>query len=149
MAGLVRFLTPGGRLATWIYEKRVPDASLVMPRTWIRRMVRCWPLQRRLLLSRALTASFFPLGWALSWLGLHGQRISQMLPYAARHHLGRGNVRRQWDYCVMDTLDWYGPEFDLPQRQPDVEQALAAAGLVEIRRLPVRGMAIVGVVRRP
>ncbi len=43
---------------------------------------------------------------------------------------------------MMDTLDWYGPVYDQPQREADVVLAMKNAGLVNVRRLPARGMAI-------
>ena len=147
MAGLAKFLAPGGRLATWIYERRKPDIGIIFPRTWIRWVVRRWPLDAKLTLSKVLTAAFFPFGWLLSWFGRTGERLSQFLPYAARHHLGRGSLVQQWHYGVMDTLDWYGPEFDLPQTEEEVVAAMTESGLVNIRRLPARGMAIVGTAR--
>jgi SAM-dependent methyltransferase len=141
---LIPFLKPEGRLATWIYEKRTPDIALIQPRTWIRKAVQHWPLQHKWHLSRGLTALFFPVGWMLSWLGRTGERLSHFLPYAARHHLERGHLKRQWDYCVMDTLDWYGPTYDIPQKEHDVIRVMQEAGLVSVQRLPARGMAIVG-----
>jgi hypothetical protein len=44
----------------------------------------------------------------------------------------------------MDTFDWYGPQFDLPQSEADVRRTMESAGLVRIRRTPAHGMAIVG-----
>jgi hypothetical protein len=102
------------------------------------------PAERKLKLSQALTTLFFPLGWSLSWLGRTGERAAHFLPYAARHHLARGDFRRQWNYCVMDTFDWYGPVYDQPQREPDLMRAMTGAGLINISRLPARGMAIKG-----
>ncbi len=145
MTQMSRFLAPGGKLAVWIYEKRMPDIGGILPRTWIRYLVRGWHFERRIALSKVVTAIFFPLGWVLSWFGRTGQRVSRLLPYAARHHQGRARFRRQWDYSLMDTIDWYGPEFDLPQTQSDVMKAMSDTGLVDIRRLPTRGMAIVAV----
>jgi len=106
--------------------------------------VRKWPLEKKVLLAQVLTSLFFPLGWLLSWLGSTGERISLLiLPYAARHHLGRGNLRRQWDYSVMDTIDWYGPLYEQAQSEEAVKGAMRAVGLTDVRRLPARGMAIV------
>jgi SAM-dependent methyltransferase len=141
---LTSFLAPGGRLATWIYERRAFDISLFQPRTWIRRAVASRSTESKLKLSRFLTATAFPVGWGLSWFGRTGERASQFLPYAARHHLGRGNLRRQWDYSVMDTFDWYGPLYDQPQSEAEVIRTMKEAGLIYVRRLPARGMAIVG-----
>lgn len=142
IAALARLVRPGGRLATWIYERRA--VSVLQPRTWLRALSAGWSQPARRRLSRLLTAAFFPAGWTLSWFGRTGERASQFLPYAARHHLGRGDLRRQWRYSLMDTFDWYGPEYDLPQRECDVMAAMERAGLSGVRRLPARGMAIIG-----
>ncbi|HEY4308552.1 MAG TPA: class I SAM-dependent methyltransferase [Pirellulales bacterium] len=147
---LSQFLKPGGSLATWIYE----DGGLyglfkpVIPRVIIRQLgVPRLSNKSKLLMSRMLTTLFFPIGWILSWMGRFGERLSVFLPYATRHVRGRGNLRRQWEYSVMDTFDWYGPMYDQWQREPDVRRAMTESGLVDIRRTPARGMAIVA--RRP
>jgi SAM-dependent methyltransferase len=141
---LARLLRPGGRLATWVYEKRSPDISWLQPRTWLRGILAHQPNERKLAISRALTTVFFPAGWTLSWLGRTGERLSQFLPYAARHHLAKGDLRRQWTYSVMDTFDWYGPVYDQPQREADLINAMKMAGLTNVQRQVARGMAITG-----
>lgn len=141
---LSHFLKPGGRLATWIYERRAVNYRILQPRTWIRMAVIDWSVESKIRLSKTLTAMFFPVGWTLSWLGRTGERIAHFLPYAARHHLARGDVARQWAYSVMDTLDWYGPAYEVPQCALDVIRAMRDAGLVNVRRLSTRGMAIIG-----
>jgi hypothetical protein len=141
---LARFLAPGGRLATWIYEVRRSHLRFLQPRLWVRGLTASRSTRFKLGLSRFLTAAFFPLGWSLSWLGRPGELASYFLPYACRHHLGRGSWRRQWDYCVMDTFDWYGPRYELSQNEGDVMAAYNSAGLTDIRRTKARGMAILG-----
>ena len=141
---LAGFLKPGGTLATWIYEIKDSHLRMLQPRLWIRAMTARWSLKAKLTMSRILTALFFPLGWILSWFGRTGQRLSYFLPYACRHHLGRGSWTRQWDYCVMDTFDWYGAQYELSQREADVLKTYEEAGLHDIHRTPARGMAIVG-----
>lgn len=141
---LVRLLKPSARLATWIYEKRSPDLRWIQPRTWVRAAMARQSNERKLLFSKSLTAMCFPLGWTFSWFGRAGERASHFLPYAARHHLARGDFRLQWDYSVMDTFDWYGPLYELPQREPDLVNSLKDAGLANVRRQPTRGMAITG-----
>ncbi len=141
---LVRLLKPSARLATWIYEKRTPGLRWLQPRTWVRAAVTLQSNSRKLALSKSLTAACFPLGWTLSWFGRIGEKISHFLPYAARHHLARGSFARQWDYCVMDTFDWYGPAYDLPQGETDLIKRMKDLGLTGVRRRPARGMAITG-----
>ena len=149
MSGLVCFLAPTGKFATWIYEKRRPNIDRIFPRTWVRRLVRGWSLKCKFLLSIVLTAMFFPLGWLLSWFGRTGKRLSFFLPYATRHHYGRGSLVRQWQYSVMDTFDWYGPKFELPQTQSDVVKTLSDAELIGIKRLTTSVMAIIAVAPNP
>lgn len=141
---LATLLKPGGTLVTWIYEIKESHFRALQPRIWIRAMTAKWSLKAKLTMSRVLTALFFPIGWVLSWFGRPGQLVSYFLPYACRHHLGRGNLTRQWDYCVMDTFDWYGAQYELSQREADVLKTYEEAGLREVRRTPARGMAIVG-----
>lgn len=143
---LSTFVKPGGTLATWIYE----DGGLYhlckpfIPRVWLRALgVPNLSLPAKLRIARILTTLFFPLGWLLSWFGRTGDRLSVFLPYAARHRQGRGNLRRQWEYSVMDTFDWYGPMYDQWQRDPDVRRTMQESGLVNIHRTKARGMAIV------
>ncbi|MHB8734314.1 MAG: class I SAM-dependent methyltransferase [Terriglobales bacterium] len=146
---LRRFLRPGACLATWIYERRRPDLSKLQPRTWLRAVSADWSQPAKLRLAQLLTGLCFPLGWLLSWFGRNGERLSQFLPYAARHHLARRSWRGQWEYCILDTYDWYGPKYDQPQSEDEVRRAMQHAGLVDVRRLPARGMAIVGAAPEP
>jgi SAM-dependent methyltransferase len=141
---LARGLKPAARLATWIYERRSPDLRWLQPRTILRAAASRFSNQRKLILSKTITAMFFPLGWSLSWLGRSGEKASHFLPYAARHHLGRGDLRRQWNYCVMDTFDWYGPVYEKPQRERDLMNKMKDIGLKNVRRQPTRGMAVIG-----
>jgi SAM-dependent methyltransferase len=141
---LVRLLKPSARLATWIYERRAPDLRWLQPRTWLRAATARQSNNRKLALSKSLTAAFFSVGWTLSWFGRAGEKASHFLPYAARHHLARGSFARQWDYCVMDTFDWYGPAYDLPQSETDLLKSMKSLGLTDVRRRAARGMAVTG-----
>ena len=142
---LASFVRPGGRLAVWVYERRSPDFTVIQPRRWIRSMTRRWSDQRKLRMARVLTLVGFPIGWALSRFGRTGERVAHFLPYAARHHLAPHDFSRQWTYSLMDTFDWYGPRYELPQCESDVMAAMHVAGLRQVRRLgEARGMAIVG-----
>lgn len=138
---LGRYVRPGGRLATWIYEKRVPY-DLLRPKYLVRSVTKNTSGPAKLLLSKILVSTFFPLGWCLSHFG-ELKRLNFFLPYAARHR-ERQSLKEQWRYSVQDTYDWYGPEYDLPQSEKDVIEVMKSCGFVNVRRLPTRGMAIIG-----
>jgi SAM-dependent methyltransferase len=145
VACLAKYVKPGGQLAVWIYERKANWLKLMLPRSYIRAATARWSAERKLVLSRGLTLAFFPMGWVLSWLGGLGEKLSYFLPYAARHHRGRGSLRRQWQYSLLDTFDWYGPQYESPQRERDVVETMKKAGLENVKRIPTRGMAIVGI----
>jgi len=141
---LCEFVAPNGRLAAWVYEKHPSWQEWLLPRVWIRAFTAKWSDPTKLSMSKLLTAFFFPVGWLLSWLGRPGQFASWLLPYAARHHLGRGDLRRQWRYCVLDTFDWYGPEYESRQVESEMRAAMEAGGLANVRRQKTPGLALVG-----
>jgi len=141
---LSEFVAPEGRFATWVYEKHADWKEAFLPRVWIRAITAKWSDPTKLSMSKILTAIFFPLGWILSWFGRPGQLASWFLPYAARHQYGRGDLKRQWRYCVLDTFDWYGPEYEIRQVESEVRDAMVAGGLADVRRQRTLGLAMVG-----
>lgn len=142
VAYLAKFVRPGGRLATWIYERRPID--VVHPKYLLRRLTHGLSNAMKLSLAKALVTVFFPVGWLLAQFGDVGRKISFLLPYAARHRDRPGDLHQQWVYSVLDTYDWLGPVYDQPQTEREVSATMKAEGLVNVRRLSVRGMAIVG-----
>jgi SAM-dependent methyltransferase len=141
---LAEFVVPGGRLAVWVYEKHADWMESLLPRVWIRAMTAKWSDRAKLQMAKVLTGMFFPVGWLLSWCGRPGQLASWLLPYAARHHLGRGDLVRQWHYSVLDTFDWYGPEYEIRQVESEVRHAMVSAGLMDVSRQKTPGLALVG-----
>jgi SAM-dependent methyltransferase len=142
VVALAKFVRAGGRLSTWIYERRKID--VVHPKYVLRRLTHALSNATKLSLAKLLVTVFFPAGWLLSRFGGVCRKISFFLPYAARHHERPGNLYQQWLYSVLDTYDWLGPLYDQPQTEIEVSTAMKTVGMVNIRRLPVRGMAIVG-----
>jgi len=138
---LARYVRPGGRLATWFYERRAYD--VIGPKFLMRHLTRRLPNGANLALAKIMVTAFFPLGWLFARLGELGRLLGFFLPYTPRHKARPGRLREQWLYSVLDTYDWYGPTYTRPQRQDDVIGAMAASGLIDARRLPARGMAIV------
>ncbi len=45
---------------------------------------------------------------------------------------------------VLDTFDMLSPAYDRPLTHPELEGALARAGVRDIRRLPSHGLSLVG-----
>lgn len=142
IAALSKLVRPGGRLATWIYERRPID--VVHPKYFLRRFTSKLGNSEKLALAKVLVTLFFPAGWMLSHFGEVGRKASFLLPYAARHRQRKDSLRSQWVYSVLDTYDWLGPLYDQPQTDTDVMATMKNRGLINVKRLPARGMAIIG-----
>lgn len=108
----------GGQLALWMYALNW--------RTFVGH--NAWKYLLRPLTSRlgprftrgfawTLTALLAPVWLPLMHLGAPGRLILGFLPVAARAYAGSGLAARQLLRCVaLDTLDWYSPRYDKPQR---------------------------------
>jgi SAM-dependent methyltransferase len=138
---LPTLLKPGGALAYWIYERRWYQ--------FLHLKYALRPLTRRLSprvnfgLATALVSGLFPVTALMSKVPLVRETL-RFMPVAARHLWGRLSLRQQWEWAVLDTLDWYGPGYDFPQEEPKVLELLRASGLEDVRRAPAPGLAVVG-----
>ena len=53
--------------------------------------------------------------------------------------------QQRYDWAILDTFDMLSPQYDQPHTQQEIEEALSAGGVVELKRLPNSGVNIVGV----
>ena len=118
-------LKPGGEIAIWVYARR-PLQHLFSD--LYRRRTRRMDAERLLRLCRRLE----PLGRVYRTRA--GRYLSPLLPVST-------HPRREWR--VLDTFDWYSPEYQWKHRWDEVESWFDQAGLVDIRRLPIP-IAVVG-----
>lgn len=136
---LPRFLSPGGRLAYWVYERR--PSRYLLPRTYIRALTRRLPLGINMVLSRILVAVFFPVTLLLSLVpGL--RRLVPLAPISARHYWGHLSVRQQWEWTLLDTFDSYAARYEEPLEESALRHALEAEGMADVQRHPAAGLAM-------
>jgi len=134
---------PGGRVALWIYERRL--TAMLHPKYLLRpltsRMSAAWNRG----FSERLVDLFFPLAERLVRLPEPVRRTAmRALPIAV--YLGKLDLQpeaqRQWS--LLDTLDWYSPRYDQPQRYEDVARVLRECGAVRIDRRSPGGVTVHG-----
>jgi SAM-dependent methyltransferase len=139
---LPRVLREGGRIALTIYERRrwTPLYSKYLLRPLTKRLSK----ERLLAGIRRAMPVLFPLTDAAFRIPVLGRLFMFAIPVA--NYTGeRALTRRQrYEWAVLDTFDMLSPQYDQPQRQTDVERALAASGVEEIERLPNAGLNLVG-----
>jgi SAM-dependent methyltransferase len=141
VGAVARMVAPGGRLALWIYERRL--ASMLRPKYLLRPLTRRLPHSWNRRLVGALVEVFFPVAEHLSRAPsvLRGV-ATRALPIAA--YVGELPLSRaaQKEWSRLDTLDWYSPRYDLPQRFEPVAAVLQGARAREVVRRPVPGLTV-------
>ncbi|CAN5859563.1 hypothetical protein BH18ACI4_BH18ACI4_02470 [soil metagenome] len=142
LQSLPKVLKDGGRLAVTIYERR--RWTLLYSKYWVR------PLTRRLnqkLLLRLIKGSM-PILFPVTELAFripYAKRFFQFaIPVANYVDLHELSLRQRYRWALLDTFDMLAPQYDQPQTQPEVEEALARAGITELKRNPSMGLSIIG-----
>lgn len=139
---LPRVLRPGGRIAITAYERK--PWTLLYGKYLLRPLTK--RLDKRTLLSgiQGVMPVLFPLTNLLFRLPLAGRFFMITIPVANYVHEQALTRQQRYDWAVLDTFDMLSPQYDQPRTQGEVEEALAAAGVVEIKRLSNPGVNIVG-----
>jgi SAM-dependent methyltransferase len=139
---LPRVLREGGRIALTIYERR--RWTMLYSKYLLRPLTKRLSKERLLAAIRGAMPVLFPLTDAAFRLPVLGRLFMFAIPvanYTGERALSR---RQRYQWAVLDTFDMLSPQYDQPQRQADVERALADSGVEEIKRLPNAGLNLVG-----
>ncbi|HVQ40056.1 MAG TPA: methyltransferase domain-containing protein [Pyrinomonadaceae bacterium] len=142
MRTLPRLLRAGGRIAITAYERK--PFTLLYAKYLVRPLTKRVEKQKLLAAIKAAMPVLFPITDVLFRIPLAGRLFMFTIP-VANYVNERSLTRRQrYDWAVLDTFDMLSPQYDQPRTQQEVEEALAAAGVVEIKRLPNSGVNMVG-----
>lgn len=131
-----RQVAVGGELALWMYA--LNWRTLVGSNAWkylLRIATQHLPPRVTRIFAWSLTALLWPLWFPLMHLGAPGRLALAFLPVAARAYTGWGLAPGQLFRCVaLDTLDWYSPRYDRPQRPAVVQRLLEEEGIEAVER---------------
>jgi SAM-dependent methyltransferase len=139
---LPRVLKTGGRIAYTIYEKRrytrLHSKYLVRPLT--RR------LSPRFLLAAIRTAMpiLFPLSEVAFRIPIARRLLRAAIPIANYVDQRALTLRQRYRWAVMDTFDMLAPEYDQPQTEAAVSDAMRGADLGDIMRMLAGGVTLTG-----
>lgn len=139
---LPRVLKRGGRIALTIYERKrhtlLYSKYLIRPLT--KRMNKIWLLR----IIRGAMPILFPLTEVLFRLPYLGRFFQFAVPVANYVNESQLSPRQRYRWAILDTFDMLSPQYDRPQARRQVEDALAASGIVDIQRTPASGLNLVG-----
>lgn len=139
---LPRVLKRGGRIALTIYERK--------PRTLLYSKYLLRPLTKRMdkaALARTvrwLMPILFPLTEVAFRLPYLGRFLMFVIPVANYVNERQLSLRQRYRWAILDTFDMLSPQYDQPQAQRPVEEALASSGIVDIHRTTANGLSLVG-----
>jgi SAM-dependent methyltransferase len=142
MRTLPRMLRPGGRIAISAYERK--SYTMLYGKYLLRPLTRRIDKQKLLAAIKGLMPVLFPITDVLFRVPLAGRFFEFTIP-VANYVRERSLTRRQrYDWAVLDTFDMMSPQYDQPRTQQEVEEALTAAGVIELKRLPNPVLNIIG-----
>ena len=125
---LARQVKPGGHLAIDVYAKRF--TSMLHWRFVLRPITR--RMQKRSLyrMISVLTPVFLPV--AVFLRRILGNAGARLMPVAEFSYLGLPrSLHRDW--AILDTFDWYSPQYDAPQTLETVTRWFREIGFEDVR----------------
>jgi hypothetical protein len=93
---------------------------------------------------KGLMPVLFPVTNVLFRLPLAGRLFMFLIPVANYVHERTLTREQRYEWAVLDTFDMLSPQYDQPRTAREVEEALSAEGVIELKRLPTPGVNIVG-----
>ncbi len=143
MRTLPRVLRPGGLIAITAYERK--RWTMLYAKYLLRTLTKRVDKQKLLAGIQGAMPVMFPLTNVLFRLPLAGRLFQFAIPVANYVHERSLTRQQRYDWAILDTFDMLSPQYDQPRTQQEIEEALAAGGVGELKRLPNSGVNIVGV----
>jgi 2-polyprenyl-3-methyl-5-hydroxy-6-metoxy-1,4-benzoquinol methylase len=128
MQNLPAFLKSSGRLFYNFYEK-VPSTKFQILRNLLRLWTPSWEFSRLVTFCRWLCWVFFVPSWIMSRIRVV-RYFNRFLPICSVHPPGL-TLRQQFELTWLDTIDWYGPKYEIRQDHKNVARLLIEEGRLE------------------
>lgn len=132
-AALPPMMAAGGWLCVDFYEKSWKSALL--PRTWMRPLLRRMPRDRLFEILERSVPPLLRISCAAARVPLVGGLLKRAVPVANHVGILPLSEKQHLEWALLDTFDWFSPEFDKPQTASTVRTWLERAGLEGIEVL--------------
>jgi SAM-dependent methyltransferase len=134
-AALVPIVNEGGRICVDYYAKTW--RSYLLPKYWFR------PLTKRLpknvlfsFLSNAVPL-LLPVSRILSSIPIFGGWLKRVVPVANHYGTLPLDKKQQKEWSLLDTFDWFSPEYDNPQTTKIIKKWMENASMKEVKILKI------------
>lgn len=142
LRSLPRVLREKGRLAVTIYERK--KWTLFYAKYLIRWATKRMNQRALLLVLKVLLPVLFPLTEVLFRIPYLKRLFIFTIPVANYVDEPALSLRQRYQWALLDTFDMLAPQYDQPQTQQEVEQALKTAQVSGLSRLSNPGLNVIG-----
>jgi len=139
MRAMIRYLKPGGRLFYNFYEES-PASDWQLIKRALRLWTPRWRFERLYAFSQILCAVFFLPSLVMSKIPVV-RALNRFLPICSVHPAGLP-LALQYRMTLLDTVDWYGPVYEIRQSHNKVAEILRDEGLHDVQSDPGRAWGV-------
>lgn len=139
---LPRVVKPGGRIAVTVYERK--PWTLLNGKYLIRPLTKRLKPKVLLVLVRVAVALLFPITELLFRIPVIGRIFAFFIPICDYTNTRGFSLTQRYRSVVLDTFDMLSPAYDSPLTQSELEGALVAGGVKNVRRLSSSGLNLIG-----
>jgi SAM-dependent methyltransferase len=132
-AALSPVVARGGRLCVDFYEKSLKRKLL--PKCWLRPLAKRVPNEPLFALLEILVPRLLPISRLFGRVPLFGEGLKRLVPVANYTGILPLSKKQHLEWSLLDTFDWFSPEYDNPQTPETVKKWLTGAGLEQVEIL--------------
>lgn len=126
---LPRQLRAGGRLAADLYPRE--DLNVFHPRYWLRPVTTRLPRATLFRIVERIVPVLLPVSNLVGRVPRVGRKLRNIVPVANYRDVLDLSPQQQAEWSVLDTFDWYSPQYDQPQSADTIGEWLREAGVTD------------------
>jgi 2-polyprenyl-3-methyl-5-hydroxy-6-metoxy-1,4-benzoquinol methylase len=130
---LVPMVAWGGNLCVDFYQKSWK--SMLLPKYWLRPITKHVQKKRLFTALETLVPVLLPFSRLLGSMPIVGSTLKRLVPVANYYDVLPLSSAQHQEWSLLDTFDWFSPEFDNPQTPQTVKRWMEIAGLTRIEVL--------------
>jgi len=130
---LPQFLQKDGRICVDYYEKSWK--SLLHPKYWLRPITKRVSNETLFMFLQKVTPILLFLSHLVGKIPLIGNTIKKIVPVASHYGILPLSDKQHLEWSLLDTFDWFSPEYDYPQTPKTVKLWMENANLYDIEVL--------------
>ncbi len=109
--------------------------SRLLPKYWLRPITTRIPRAKLFACVQLVVPALLPVSRALAKVPGIGRRLKRIVPVANYFGELPLNAKQQMEWSMLDTFDWFSPQFDQPQNSRTIRTWLENTGMADVQVL--------------